>query len=258
IELFERRVWEKYGESSRAVTHYTPHMLQLLEFQEKMERTVPIIVGAASPTNHAETVVGVERFVKWLVTEPEDKIRRYLELVLEERLGALEFYREYAYENGARFFCIWGGARTWGPNHLDKFGYVDRIFAEEVGKIFPYAFWHQCGKNLPYAMEQLADWKGIKAVQYDEPYYFQDIPWHDWCEWVAKLFSGKKCAMNAPTTQRACFGTPDEIKQMVHEFIEATLPYTTAVVMPGCEIDSYAPVENVRAIIEATRSTQVK
>jgi hypothetical protein len=59
--------------------------------------------------------------------------------------------------------------------------------------------------------------------------------------------------MNAPTTQVACYGTPAEVQQMVREFVAATRPHTTAVVMPGYEIDSYAPAENVRALIDAAQ-----
>jgi len=60
-------------------------------------------------------------------------------------------------------------------------------------------------------------------------------------------------ARHAPATQLACHGTPEEVEQMVKDFIKYTTPYTTAVVMPGCEIDAYAPVENVKTIIAATR-----
>ena len=49
-------------------------------------------------------------------------------------------------------------------------------------------------------------------------------------------------------------GTADEVRKMVREFIDATLPHTTACVMPGCEIDSFSPTENVVAMIEAARS----
>jgi uroporphyrinogen-III decarboxylase len=253
IALYEEKAYAKYAEDSRAVTHYTPHMLQLLEFQEKMDRVVPVIVGAATPTNYAETIVGVDKFVKWLITEPEEKVRHYLELCLEERLEALEFYRDYAAANGCEFFCAWGGARTWGPKQLEKFIYVDEIFIEKAKTIFKNIFWHICGHNLPQAMEWVAGLDGVKAVQYDMPYYSMDLSWPEWFEWVAKLFQGRKCAMNSPTTQLACHGTPEEIEKMVRDFIEHTTPYTTAVVMPGCEIDSYAPVENVKAIIDAAR-----
>jgi uroporphyrinogen-III decarboxylase len=40
---------------------------------------------------------------------------------------------------------------------------------------------------------------------------------------------------------------------MVRDFLDSTLPHTTAVVMPGCEIDSFTPLENVKAMIEAGR-----
>ncbi len=86
------------------------------------------------------------------------------------------------------------------------------------------------------------------------PYYSQKLSWPEWFQRVAKLFSGKRCAMNAPTTQLACHGTPQEVEAMVRQFIESTTPYTTAVVMPGCEIDSFAPLENVQRMIDTARS----
>jgi len=256
IALYETRAYEKYLDGSRAVTHYTPHMLQLLEFQEKMDRAVPIIVGIATPTNYAETLVEVQRFLRWMVTEPE-KVRHYLDLCLQERLAALDFYAEYAAKNGAQFCCLFGGARTWGPRHLEQFGDVDRIFVEKAKTIFPYTFWHICGHNLPQALQMVSAWDGIKGIQYDMPYYGQEMPWPQWFEQVARMLRGRQCAMNSPTTQLACHGTAEEVKTMVAQFIDATIPHTTACVMPGCEIDSYSPAANVRAMIETARSRQL-
>ncbi len=256
IALYETRAYEKYLDGSRAVTHYTPHMLQLLEFQEKMDREVPIIVGIATPTNYAETLVEVQRFLRWMVTEPE-KVKHYLDLCLHERLAALDFYAEYAAKNGAQFCCLFGGARTWGPRHLEQFGDVDRIFVEKAKTIFPYTFWHICGHNLPQALQMVSAWDGIKGIQYDMPYYGQEMPWPQWFEQVARMLRGRQCAMNSPTTQLACHGTAEEVKTMVAQFIEATTPHTTACVMPGCEIDSYSPAANVRAMIETARSRQL-
>jgi hypothetical protein len=253
IALYETRAFEKYLDGSRAVTHYTPHMLQLLEFQEKMDRVVPVIVGIASPSNYAETLVEVQQFVRWTVTQPRAKVKHYLELALAERMAALDFYRDFAAKNGCAFCCLFGGARTWGPRQLDEFGYVDRIFTEKAAGIFPYTFWHICGHNLPEAMQALTEWHGLKAVQYDMPYYSQRLSYPEWFEHVARLFAGKRCAMNSPTTQLACHGTAAEVRAMVRDFIEATLPHTSAVVMPGCEIDSWSPLENVLAMIETAR-----
>jgi len=254
IAMYEQRTFEKYVTGSRPETHYTPHMLQLLEFQEKMDRQVPVIVGIGTPTNYAETIVEVQNFLKWMVTEPEDKIRHYLDLCLQERLEALDYYAEYAAKNGARFCVGFGGARTWGPKHLEKFGDVDRIWVEKAAKIFPHVFWHICGHNLPEALQMLLSWDAVNAVQYDMPYYGQQTPWPEWFEHVARLFAGRKCAMNAPTTQLACHGTRDEVERMVTDFIDATCPHTTACVMPGCEIDAFSPLENVKAIIETAHS----
>ncbi|GMU20771.1 MAG: hypothetical protein AMXMBFR13_08670 [Phycisphaerae bacterium] len=256
IALYETKAYEQHLDGSRPVTHYTPHMLQLLEFQEKMGRVVPVIVGMATPTNYAETIVEVQNFLRWMVTEPK-KVRHYLDLCLQERLAALEFYREYAAKNGCEFCCLFGGARTWGPKHLDQFGDVDRIFAEKAAEIFPYTFWHVCGHNLPQALDMISSWKGMKAVQYDMPYYGQNISYPEWFEYVARKFKGKQCAMNSPTTQLACHGTREQVSQMVTEFIDATLPHTTACIMPGCEIDSFTPTENVRAMIDTARSRRL-
>ncbi len=254
IGLYEQRIWEKHGAQSRAATHYTPHMQQLLEFQEKMDRQVPIIIGIGTPTNYAETLVEVQRFLRWMVTEPEKKVAYYLDLCLKERLAALDFYAEYAAKTGGQFCCLFGGARTWGPQHLQKFGDVDRIFAEKAATIFPYTFWHICGHNLWQALEGIATWKGVKAIQYDMPYYGQDVTWPQWFERVARLLHGRQCAMNAPTTQLACHGTAAEVRRMVREFIDATTPHTTACIMPGCEIDSFSPLENVKAMIAEARA----
>jgi len=253
IELYETRAYERYGKGSRPETHYTPHMLQLLEFQEKMNRQVPIIVGAATPTNYVETIVEVQQFVKWMITEPKAKMHHYLQLALDERLAALDYYRDYAAKNGCEFFACFGGARTWGPKQMREFGDYDRKFVEKAKTIFPHVLWHICGHNLPLAMEMLAEWDGIQAVQYDMPYYSQKIEWPEWCESVAKLFSGKRCAANAPTTQVVCHGSTQDVDRMVSQFIEGTLPHTTACVMPGCEIDSYSPTENVQQMIDTAR-----
>ncbi|MBI4604088.1 MAG: hypothetical protein HY721_19195 [Planctomycetes bacterium] len=253
IALYEERTFEKYGPGSRPATHYTPHMLQLLEFQEKMDRVVPIIVGIGTPSNFAETIVEVQKFVRWTITEPKAKLKHYLDLALGERLEALDFYAEHARKNGCEFVCLFGGARTWGPKQLEEFGYADKAFVDKAVKIFPHVFWHICGHNLPQAMEALTRWDGIQAVQYDMPYYSQKLSWPEWFESVARLFAGKRCAMNAPTTQLACHGTAAEVKAMVRQFIECTLPHTTAVIMPGCEIDSFSPLENVKAMIDTAR-----
>lgn len=252
IALYENRDYEKYLHDSRAVTHWAPHMLQLLEFQEKMGRQVPVIIGAASPINYAETIVEVQRLVRWTITEPV-KLKHYLNLCLEERLAALDFFREAARGNGCEFFCIFGGARTWGPRQLEQYADVDRIFLDKARQIFPYVMWHHCGHNVPLSLKKLSEWPGLKAVQYDMPYPSTKQTWPEFYESTAKLFAGKRCAMNAPTTQVACYGTPEEVSRMVHEFIDSTQPHTTAVVMPGCEIDSYAPLENVQAMINAAR-----
>lgn len=254
IAMYEQKTYEKYLEGSRPVTHYTPHMLQMLEFQEKMDRVVPVIVGFATPINYAETIVEVQNFQKWMVTEPAEKVQHYLDLCLEERLSALEFYKEYAVKNGARFCCLFGGARTWGPRHLERFAGVDRVFAEHVKEAFPYVFWHHCGRNLTQALELIRGIPGVKGIQYDMPYYSQETTWPEWFEKVAVLLKGHQCAMNAPTTQLACHGSADEVRQMVSQFIEATLPHTTACVMPGCEVDSFSPAENVRAMVETARA----
>ncbi len=257
IALYEERTFEKFLPDSRPLTHYTPHMVQLLEFQEKMDRAVPVIIGIGTPTNYAETIVEVQRFLKWMVTEPEAKVRHYLNLALQERLEALDYYRAYAADNGAAFCCCFGGARTWGPKHLDKFGDVDRIFVEKAKTIFPYTFWHVCGHNLQYALEMISGWDGIKAVQYDMPYYGQDLGWPEWFEHVARLLKGRQCAANSPTTQLACHGSTEEVRRMVRDFIDATTPHTTACVMPGCEVDSFSPTENVVAMIAAARERRI-
>ncbi|MEM3677186.1 MAG: uroporphyrinogen decarboxylase family protein [Candidatus Bathyarchaeia archaeon] len=253
IRLFQERVWERYG--SGHAEYFVEHCRQLLEFQRKMNNMVPVITGAATPSNHAETVVEVQRFIKWTVKEPKQKMHDYMDLVLQERLEALDTYRDFAAKNGCEFFCCWGGGRTWGPRQWSEFGEYDELFLEKVRRIFKNPFWHICGRNLKEALTWLArSAQGIKAVQYDTPLSQYNMSWPEWYEWVAKLFKGRRCAMNSPTTQLILHGTPEEVKDMVKTFIKYTAPYTTPVVMPPCELSGYTPVENIKAMIEAART----
>jgi hypothetical protein len=91
------------------------------------------------------------------------------------------------------------------------------------------------------------------AIQYDESFKQLNWNWAQWCEWVARLNSGIACVMNAPTTQAAAYKSVEHNRQMVKEFIEHSVPFTTAVIMPGCELSVGTPTENVFAIVEATR-----
>ena len=150
-------------------------------------------------------------------------MKHYLDLALQERLAALDYFAEFAGGNGCEFCCLFGGARTWGPKQLAQFGYADQLFVEKASRIFPYVFWHICGHNLPEAMQALTVWP-LKAVQYDMPYYSQKLSYPDWFEHVARLFAGKRCAMNSPTTQLACHGTSDEVKSMVRGFHRGDCP----------------------------------
>ncbi|NPV29872.1 MAG: hypothetical protein HPY58_09535 [Firmicutes bacterium] len=250
IKVYESKPWQKYG-LGRLATHYLPHFDHMLEFQKKMNNTVPTILGIPNPSNLAEWAVGVENFLRWTVSEPKSKVHYYLELVTEYLLGSLEACRPYA-EAGIEFICVFGGARTWGPRQFEEFGIYDRIFAEKCASIFKYPFHHICGHNLPYAMEMLASMP-YAGVQYDEPMKQLGWSWAQWCEWVARLNKGIACVMNAPTTQALAYKDAEYNRTMIKEFIEHTTPHTTAVIMPGCEISVGTPLENVKAAIEATR-----
>ena len=109
-------------------------------------------------------------------------------------------------------------------------------------------------RHAPISRELVDRCYDTADAAFREVWYGQNVTWPQWFERVARLLKGKQCAMNSPTTQLACHGTPEEVRRMVTEFIEATTPHTTACVMPGCEIDSYSPVENVRALIDAART----
>ena len=252
ISLFKNKVWEKYG-FGRAGDHFIPIIQGLIEFQNRTGQVL-VATGAASPSNHAETTVEVQNFIKWMVTEPKQKIHYYLELVTEERLGALDGYKAFAGDLGLKFFYLFGGARTWGPRQWDEFGKYDRMFGEKACSLFELPVWHYCGNNLLQGIDALADLP-IKGVQYDMPMSQYKMPYPQWFEAVAKKLGPKKiAAMNAPTTQLALYGTPGQVKQMVRDFIKHTAPYTTPIIMPGCEIGSRTPEANVAAMIEAGRT----
>ncbi len=69
IALYESRAFERYVNDSRAVTHYTP-TCSSCSSSRKMGREVPVVVGFATPTNYAETIVEVQNFQRWMITDP--------------------------------------------------------------------------------------------------------------------------------------------------------------------------------------------
>ena len=208
IAMYEQRVWEKYTDGSRAVTHYTPHMLQLLEFQEKMDRQVP----DHRRHRHAHQLRRDHRRGPELPEVDGHRAGRQDPAlsgpVPEGAAGGPGLLRRVRRQERRRFCCGFGGARTWGPKHLDKFGDVDRIWVEKAKKIFPYLFWHICGHNLPKAMQMMS---GLGRHQGHPVRHALLRPGDDLAPVVradARLMHGKQCAMNAPTTQLACHGTP--------------------------------------------------
>jgi uroporphyrinogen-III decarboxylase len=252
IRLFRDKVWHKYG-VGRAGEHLLPHCRQLAEFQARSGYRVLVATGAASPSLHAETTVEAQNFVKWLVTEPKDKVHSYLSYVLDERLETLQAYRTFAAEAGIRFFYCTGGASTWGPRQWEEFGKYDRIYAERVAACFELPIWQYPGHNLLQGIDILSEFP-VKGLQFDMPMPQYRLTYPAWFEAVARKLHGKMAAMNSPTTQLALYGRPGQVKQMVRDFIKATAPHTIPIVMPGRELGSRTPEANVRAMIDATRT----
>jgi uroporphyrinogen-III decarboxylase len=252
ISLFRQQVWHRYG-TGRAGYHLLPHCRQLAEFQDGLGCSVLVATGAASPSLHAETTVEAQNFLRWLVTEPKEKVHTYLSYVLEERLETVDAYRALAADAGIRFFYCIGGASGWGPRQWEEFGKYDRIFAEKVAACFDLPVWQYPGHNLLQGIDILSEFP-VKGLQYDMPMTQYHLSYPAWFETVARKLQGKMAAMNSPTTQLALYGRPEQIRQMVRDFIRATAPYTQPVVMPGREIASRTPEENVRAMIEAART----
>jgi uroporphyrinogen-III decarboxylase len=85
------------------------------------------------------------------------------------------------------------------------------------------------------------------------PYRPTGMTQTEFWEWDSKKFTGRKFAMNGPTTQQCLHSTPEELRKLTRKYIEITTKYTTAVIMPGCELSAYTPVENVKALIESAR-----
>ena len=249
IKLLEQRPWDKYG-SGRLDSHWAPHFEQLLDFQKKMGNNIPIVLPIGNVSNIAETIVGVQHFIKWTVTEPR-KLHYYLQLMAERLFDTIEQLADFA-RGGVDYLCVFTGGRTWGPRQLEEFSIYDRIFINKAAKYFKYPFHHICGNNLPtnLAMVTTMPYSGF---QYDEPMQQINWSWPQWSEWVARLSKGKMCPMNGVTTQDLAYRHPEDVARKIKEYIYHTTPYNTAVVMPGCELALTTPNENVAAMVAATR-----
>jgi len=248
IEIFETKPWEKYGIGR--LQNYLDHFEQLFEFSKRTGRKVPVMFGLSNVSNICDWM-GVQNVLKWMVSEPIDKVHHLFKLVADYAYAGIEACRPYV-DDGVEFVCIFGGSRTWGPKQVAEFGIYDKIYAEKVAKLFKYPMHHHCGSNLPYTFDVLLKFPNV-ALQFDQSMPQLNWSWAKWCEWAARMASGKQCLANSPTTQVAVHGNPDAIRTMVKEFIAHTTPYTTAIVMPGCQLSTATPTENVKAIVETAR-----
>jgi uroporphyrinogen-III decarboxylase len=229
---------------------YLDHFEQLFEFSKRTGRKVPVMFGLSNVSNICDWM-GVQNVLKWLVSEPNEKVHRLLRLVADYAYAGIEACRPYV-DDGVEFVCIFGGSRTWGPKQVAEFGIYDKIYAEKVAKLFKYPMHHLCGNNVPYTYDVLLKFPNV-AMQFDQSMMQLNWSWAKWCEWAARMASGKQCLANSPTTQVAVHGKPEAIRTMIKEFIAHTTPYTTAIVMPGCQLSTATPTENVRVIVETAR-----
>lgn len=249
IKLLENKPWVKYG-AGRLDSHWAPHFEQLLEFQKKMNNTIPIVLPIGNVSNIAETIVGVQNFIKWTVTKPE-KLHYFMQLMAERLFDTIDELKDFSIR-GVDYLCIFTGGRTWGPKQLNDFSVYDRIFANKAAKYFKYPFHHICGNNLPTALAMVTTMP-YSAFQYDETMQQIKWTWPQWSEWVARLAKGKMCPMNGVTTQDLAYRSPDVVAEKIKEYIYHTTPHNTAVVMPGCELALTTSEENVASMVNATR-----
>ena len=89
-------IW-MYVDISHQIEHFIPKEQRAEHFLHRGDKDYLLFKPVA------KTLVEVQQFVRWTITEPKAKVKHYLDLALAERLAALDFYAEFAGKNGCRF-----------------------------------------------------------------------------------------------------------------------------------------------------------
>ncbi|MFX0076200.1 MAG: uroporphyrinogen decarboxylase family protein [Candidatus Hermodarchaeota archaeon] len=122
-------------------------------------------------------------------------------------------------------------------------------YLHEIFEIYDYNILHMCGKISPHLNEIAHDLKQMQNLNTINIGPFVDI------SKTQKLLDHKiGVAGNIDHIRLLPSGTPNEIEDAVKKAIKASGGNPRYMVAPGCEITADTPINNVKALVNATKS----
>jgi uroporphyrinogen decarboxylase len=121
-------------------------------------------------------------------------------------------------------------------------------FLKEIFEIYKYNILHICGNVSPLLQDLAFELKQLKKLNMISIGHLVDI------SNTLKIFSPKiGVAGNIDHVKLLPHGSPKEIERAVENAINASGGTYRYMVAPGCEITADTPIENVKALVNATK-----
>lgn len=231
-ELLERALVPDPWKAGRV-----PVVLEAVRSLASELRDTPIICAIVGPFMLAGQLRGSQEAIMDVAMKPA-----FLKGILEKATQFDIAYARAAIEAGADVVAVIDATSSGdvlGPPQYAEFAlpYHKRLM-EAIRAAEGYSILHICGKttkNMPYMMQS-----GANGISVDQQ---MDIGW------VKQQLKGKAATIgNVSPTSTLLFKKPADVEAEVKRCIDAG----TDVLAPGCGFAPETPLENMRALVEAT------
>ena len=206
------------------------------------EANVPVAAFMTGPITFSLQLMPYILLIKKMMKNPDftHKIVKYSVMVIKEYSKALK-------DAGATVFVVCEhDFQMLKPVHIKEYSlnYLTGIFS-----LFDYNILHMCGKVTPLLNEISPDLKQLQKLNTINIGPFVDI------SRTQNLLDHKiGVAGNIDHIRLLPSANPSEIKDAVKKAINASGGNPRYMVAPGCEITSDTPIDNVKALVSATKT----
>ncbi|MFX0010757.1 MAG: uroporphyrinogen decarboxylase family protein [Candidatus Hermodarchaeota archaeon] len=206
------------------------------------EAKVPIAAFMTGPLTFSLQLMPYEKLIIKLVKDPafSHKLIKYSVMIIKEYIKCLK-------DAGATVFVLCEhDFQILKPEQIKEYSLK---FLPELFEIFEYNILHMCGKVSTHLNELTINLKQIRDLDMISIGPFVDITR------TLELLGPKiGVAGNIDHIKLLPYGTPDKIEVAVKNAIKASLGNPRYIVAPGCEITADVPIENVKALVNATKN----
>jgi [methyl-Co(III) methanol-specific corrinoid protein]:coenzyme M methyltransferase len=205
--------------------------------KEQVGETLPIVAGMTGPFTLACYLGGIESVLKGLIRTP-DKYLRFIELAAE--VGVI--YAQALMDAGADVISIADPSASPDMISPRMFRGIGKpAITRIVDVIGGVSFLHICGNSTPI-IKDMAE-TGVDSISIDDKVEIKD---------AKQLVDGKtKITGNISSNVTLALKKPNDVLAESRAAIDAGVD----ILAPSCGIAPMTPNENIRALVEAARTT---